>query len=229
MKYDLLLFDVDDTLLDFKKSEDVSFQIVLDKNSIKGDKKAFHESYKIINSLLWSQHAQGHISKDFLKVERFRQFLEVNNLKSDPEKLCNDYLETLPTQVFIIDGAVELLKSLHGKIPIVIVTNGIGVVQQKRLTNSGLKSFVDLMVVSEECGFSKPDRRIFDHTFNLLKETHPTPRTLMIGDKLETDILGANTIEIDSCWFNPDKLINTTSIAPTYEIQNILEILKLIV
>jgi 2-haloacid dehalogenase len=228
MKYDLLLFDADDTLLDFKKSENISFQIILAKNGIIGDVKVFHESYKVINDLLWSQHAEGLVSKDFLKVERFRKFLEVNNLKADPNQLCDDYLDTLPSQVFLIEGAVELLKTLHGKVPLVIVTNGIGVVQHKRLLNSGLKPYIELMVISEECGFSKPDRRIFDYTFDLLKRSLLSSRTLMIGDKLETDILGARNIEIDSCWFNPEKTSNTTSISPTYEIQNILELLRIL-
>ncbi|MBC7538803.1 MAG: noncanonical pyrimidine nucleotidase, YjjG family [Bacteriovorax sp.] len=228
MKYDLLLFDADDTLLDFKRSEDVSFQIILAKNGIVGDVKAFHESYKVINDLLWSQHAEGLVSKDFLKVERFRKFLEVNNLEADPNQLCDDYLDTLPSQVFLIEGAVELLKTLHGKIPLVIVTNGIGVVQHKRLLNSGLKPYIELMVISEECGFSKPDRRIFDYTFEILNRSHLSSRTLMIGDKLETDILGAKNIEIDSCWFNPDKTSNVTTISPTYEIQNILELLRIL-
>jgi FMN phosphatase YigB (HAD superfamily) len=84
------------------------------------------------------------------------------------------------------------------------------------------------MVISEECGFSKPDRRIFDYTFNLLNRSATNSRTLMIGDKLETDILGAQNIEIDSCWFNPNKDANTTSISPTYEIQNIFDLLGIV-
>ncbi|MFA6236941.1 MAG: YjjG family noncanonical pyrimidine nucleotidase [Bacteriovorax sp.] len=229
MKYDLLLFDADDTLLDFKKSEDISFQLVLEKNGIAKDIKTLHEQYKKINSHLWNQQAEGLISKDFLKVERFRKLLSDNNLDADPYKLGEDYLETLPTQVFLIEGALELIKSLHRKIPLVIVTNGIGHVQHKRLINSGLKPYFELMVVSEECGFSKPDRRIFEHTFEQMKTSHLSSKVLMIGDKLETDILGAHNIAIDSCWFNPEGAQNKTSITPTYQIQSILEILKILV
>lgn len=228
MKYDILLFDADDTLLDFRKSEDISFQITLEKNGITEDVKTLHEKYKDINNLLWSQHAQGLVSKDFLKVERFRKLLDDSNLKADPFKLCDDYLATLPSQVFLIEGALSLLQSLHGKIPLIIVTNGIGEVQHKRLENSGLKPFIELMVVSEECGFSKPDRRIFDYTFDMIKKNQKDSKILMIGDKLETDILGASNIQIDSCWFNPDQTQNSTAIDPTYEIQAITEVLKLL-
>lgn len=228
MKYDYLLFDADDTLLDFKKSEDVSFQIVLEKNKISGDNKALHTSYKQINELLWTQHALGLVSKDFLKVERFRKFLEVNELEANPVQMSDDYLNTLPSQVFLIDGALDLLNSLHKKIPLVIVTNGIGTVQHKRLHNSGLKSLIDLMVVSEECGFSKPDKRIFYHTFDLLKVSPDKQRVLMIGDKLETDILGATNVGIDSCWFNPDQTKNNSDISPTFEISHIQKVYDLL-
>lgn len=228
MKYDYLLFDADDTLLDFRKSEDVSFQIVLEKHGISGDIKTLHTSYKQINDLLWTQHALGLVSKDVLKFERFKRFLEVNELTGDPVAMGEDYLETLPTQVFLIDGAVDLLNSLYQKIPLIIVTNGIGHVQHKRLGNSGLKSLIDLMVVSEECGYSKPDKRIFHHTFNLLQVNPEKHRLLMIGDKLETDILGANNVGIDSCWFNPDKFQNNTDIQPTFEVLSLQQILGLL-
>ncbi len=228
MNYDLLLFDADDTLLDFKKSEDISFQIVLEKNGIRDDTKFFLESYKEINDLLWSQHALGLVSKDFLKVERFKKFLETNRLEGDASQMAEDYLDTLPEQVFLIDGSIEVLQTLHKKIPLVIVTNGIGVTQHKRLHNSNLAPLIDLMVVSEECGFTKPDKRIFNYTFDLLKVTRESSRILMIGDKLETDIFGANNAGIDSCWFNPEKSTNTTPHSPTYEIHSLIDILRLL-
>ncbi|MGZ3788135.1 MAG: YjjG family noncanonical pyrimidine nucleotidase [Bacteriovorax sp.] len=225
MKYDVLLFDADDTLLDFKKSEAISFQMVLTQNGIEGNFDILFESYKQINHVLWNQHAEGLVAKDFLVVERFRKFLEVNHLKASPNKMSEDYSNTLSDHVFLIEGTLELLNNLHKKIPMIIVTNGVGFVQHKRLHSSGLKSFIDLMVVSEECGFSKPDKRIFHYTFERLKISCESSRILMIGDKLETDILGANNVGIDSCWFNPEKSNNATNIVPTYEIQNITEVL----
>ncbi len=228
MKYDVLLIDADDTLLDFKKSENISFQLVLKKHDIDGDEVELLKSYKKINEILWNNHDLGLITKDFLKVERFKKFLEENQLEADPLELSEDYLNTLPHQVYLVEGALELLKNLHGKIPLVIVTNGIGPIQHKRLHNSGLKPFIDIMVVSEECGFSKPDKRIFDYTLDLLKTTLSESRILMIGDKIETDILGACNFGIDSCWFNPQKRENQTPHVPTYEVQSLIEIIKLL-
>lgn len=228
MKYDLLLLDADETILDFKKSEDYSLRVVLSKHGIITDDPNLKESYQKINEVLWSDHAKGLISKDHLKTERFRLFLKENNLKADPSLMGEDYLKALPEKVFLIDGALEFLQSLHGKIPMVIVTNGIGHVQHLRLELSGLKPFITDMVISEVCGFSKPDRRIFDHTFKVLNLDIAKTKTLMIGDRLETDILGAQNAGIDSCWFNPNREENKNDIKPNYEIQKLSEILNII-
>lgn len=228
MNYDLLFFDADDTLFDFKKSEDISFKLVLQKHGIEQNYKQLQQSYKIINTELWDQHAKGEVTQDFLKVERFKRFLEKNKLAADPHKLALDYLHALPENIFLVDGAMDLLKKLHQKIPLVIITNGIGETQHKRLHNSGIKPFIDHMIVSEECGHAKPDKRIFDYTFKILNKSQHDVRALMIGDKLETDIAGANHYGIDSCWFNPKKERNNTMIVPTYEIQILSDLLKLI-
>ena len=226
-KYDALFFDADETLLDFRKSEEICFELVLRQHHIEGDFLHYRENYKKINDLLWTQEALGLITKDFLKVERFRKFLEEHSLTGDPDKICEDYLKALPSHVFLIDGTVELLATLNGKIPMGIVTNGIGTVQHQRFANANLTHFFQKIVVSEECGFSKPDKRIFQDTVEKMGLSAKS-RILMVGDKLETDILGANRFGIDSCWFNPDRLPNKTEIKPTYEISSLMDLLKLL-
>lgn len=227
MRYDYLLFDADETLLDFRKSEEVCFESVLRSHNISGDYPSLRKNYKEINDLLWTQEALGLISKDFLKVERFRKFLEIHSFDGDPKKICDDYLQALPQHIFLVSGARELLNELHGKIPMAIITNGIGFVQHQRFQNADLTKYFTKVIVSEECGFSKPDKRIFDHARRELQITS-TMKPLMIGDKLETDILGAINSEMDSCWFNHDCIENRTTIKPTHEILKIKDLLKVI-
>jgi len=226
-KYDAIFFDADETLLDFKKSEEISFEVVLRKHNIEGDFHHYRTNYKKINDILWSQEALGLITKDFLKVERFRKFLEEHSLEANPEQICEDYLQTLPEHVYLLDGAIELITNLHKKMPMAIVTNGIGHVQHKRFSKANITHFFDHVVVSEECGFSKPDQRIFDLTLKKMGLSKAS-RILMVGDKLETDILGANRFGIDSCWFNPHNSTNDTDIKPTFEIKNLAQIIDLI-
>ena len=122
----------------------------------------------------------------------------------------------------MIDHAVDLCRNLSSQVEVGIVTNGILNVQQKRLARSGLEDMISFMVTSEECGFNKPDRRIFDYA--LTKAKSPAQKVLMVGDRLETDILGAHKLEFDSCWFNPNKNPVTIESTPTFEISHLSEL-----
>ena len=87
-------------------------------------------------------------------------------------------------------GAVSLLNALKGKAKLGIITNGFTALQQIRLERTGLRDYFDLLVISEQVGVAKPDRRIFDYTFEQMKQP-PRDRVLMVGDTAESDILGA--------------------------------------
>lgn len=136
------------------------------------------------------------------------------------------YLNSLPKNFFLIDGAYDLCRQLSESFELVIVTNGIESVQKERLARSGLEGFISFMIVSEECGYHKPDRRIFDHT--LQRANALAHKTLMIGDRVETDVLGAHNAEIDSCWYNPHKLTSSVGCLPTYEIHQLEDLYKLL-
>lgn len=225
MKYELILFDADDTLFDFKRSEEAAFEILLNKHQLTF-KGHYLSSYKLINEELWSLESQGKITKENLKTERFKRFLELHNLEADPIRLGHDYISILPDVFYILPDATEVIATIAEKTSLAIVTNGIGVTQKERLKRSGLEIFFKTMTISEECGFSKPDPRIFEYTLNKLSKKNKS-NVLMVGDKLETDILGANLFNIDSCWFNPNKSANLTQIKPTIEINSLKELLTL--
>jgi FMN phosphatase YigB (HAD superfamily) len=104
-----------------------------------------------------------------------------------------------------------------------IVTNGFEKVQTRRLHGSVLAPHIHFMIVSEQCGFTKPDVRFFDHTMKTAGLFQKS-RTLVIGDRLETDIAGAHAFGVDSCWFNPAQLSGHPTILPTYEIQQLSEL-----
>jgi len=155
------------------------------------------ESYK-----LWQLLEQGKISKDFLRTERFQKTMDAHQLESCPIKLSDIYLEHLTQTVHHIDGAEDICEHLSQEARIGIITNGIEFVQHKRLAQSPLKKYVDFVVVSEECGYAKPHAKFFEHTMDKGKILSKDS-VLVIGDRLETDILGANDFGLDSCWFNP--------------------------
>lgn len=226
MKYDLFLFDLDDTLLDFKKSEQLSFFLALQNLGIKNDLEGLFKQYQIENRALWKLFEQNQTTKEFLKVERFRKIFKANGIDIDPELASNRYLDTLPETVVLIDHAVELCQWLTQYGEIGIITNGIQHIQHQRIKNSKLAPYISFTCVSDECGHAKPDVRFFEYTVKRAKKFNKTS-TIIVGDRIEADILGAMNFGIDSCWFNPEGMERPVHLLPSYEIKHLSEFKKL--
>lgn len=227
MKYKLFLLDLDDTLLDFQASEKLCFKETMDKFGFIKSLEDLHKTYKIENNLLWKQVESGEIDKDFLKVERFKRTLEHHKIELPPHLMADYYLDQLPKNVVLIDGAVEALKYLKQFGEIGIITNGIQSTQKQRIENSALQDYIDFIAVSDECGYAKPDVRFFEFTVKKAK-LFSKETTIVIGDRIEADILGGNNFGIDTCWFNPKKLESQNGIQPTFIINSLNEIQNLL-
>ena len=227
MKYDLFLFDLDDTLLDFRASEKLSFERCLASFSLSSSPDLF-QSYQLENRKLWKLFEEGKTTKDELKVERFRKTFDLHNISADPEIASKRYLDALPDTVVLMDHAVELLQwiSEHGEIG--IITNGIHLSQTLRIKNSPLKDFISFICVSEECGFAKPDVRFFEYSATMAKKFDKNS-SLVIGDRWEADIIGAHQFGVDSVWFNPEGKERPESPSPSYEIKHLSELKKLLI
>lgn len=227
MSYDLFLFDLDDTLLDFRASEARSFTQAMTGLGLEVDLKQFFADYQLINLDLWRRLERGEVSQEFLKVERFRRSFELHQIEIDPEVASQRYLDTLPETVVLIPGALELCQALSARGELGIITNGIPHVQGRRIQNSGLAPFISFISVSEECGHAKPDVRFFDHTVRKAKAFRPE-LTLIVGDRLDADIRGARNFGIDSCWFNRGGRSQRGEHRPTFEIHDLNELLPLL-
>jgi 2-haloacid dehalogenase len=220
MTHKLFLFDLDDTLLDFKASEQLSFARTLQALGVDGDLAQLFLGYQAINLALWRAFETGAVSKDFLKVERFRKTFAENGLELDPEAASRLYLESLSDTVVLIDGALQLCATLAGMGEVGIITNGVEAIQNQRIAKSGLREHISFVATSEACGYAKPDVRFFEYAARMARP-FPKEDAIIIGDRLDADILGANRYGIDSCWFNPERLPNVSEAVPTFEIDNL--------
>ncbi|MYN42484.1 noncanonical pyrimidine nucleotidase, YjjG family [Duganella sp. FT109W] len=221
----LFLFDLDDTLLDFKASEQLSFTRTLQALGMDGDLAQLFLGYQAINLALWRAFETGAVSKDVLKVERFRKTFAENGLALDPEAASRLYLESLSDTVVLIDGALQLCATLAGMGEVGIITNGVEAIQNQRIAKSGLREHISFVATSEACGYAKPDVRFFEYAARMARP-FAKEDAIIIGDRLDADILGANRYGIDSCWFNPERLANTSTAIPTYEVNNLPDILR---
>ena len=224
MKHTLFLFDLDDTLLDFKASENLSFVRTMQQLGAGGSTASLFSHYQPINVALWRAFEHGTVTKDFLKVERFRQTFLAAGLVLDPELASRLYLESLSDTVVLIDGAIELCATLAAVGEVGIITNGVDAIQNRRIASSGLQQHVSFVATSEACGYAKPDVRFFEYAMNMAARPAGKDQSIIIGDRLDADILGANRYGIDSCWYNPEQLANTSAAVPTFELTSLREI-----
>ena len=226
MKYNLFLFDLDDTLLDFKASEKLSFFLALQDLGVKDHLDDLFKIYQVENNALWKLFEQNKTSKEHLKVERFRKTFELGKIELNPELASSRYLETLPETVVLIDHAEEICDWLSQQGELGIITNGIHHVQTQRIKNSKIAPYISFISVSEICGFAKPDIRFFEYSAKMAK-TFAKNSTVIVGDRIEADIQGAHNFGIDACWFNPHKADGLPHLTPKYEIKHLSEIKEL--
>ena len=220
MKHRLFLFDLDDTLLDFKASEQLSFVRTMQALGVHDGIEALFPHYQAINIALWKSFEAGSVSKDFLKVERFRKTFAENGLDLDPAAASHLYLESLSETVVLIDGARQVCETLCAIGEVGIITNGVESIQSRRIASAGLKDHISFVSTSEACGHAKPDSRFFDYTTRMARG-FAKHETVIVGDRLDADILGANRFGIDSCWFNPGRLMNGSEAVPTCEVDSL--------
>lgn len=223
MKHRLFLFDLDDTLLDFKASEQLSFDRTMHALGLAALPDGLFTRYQAINIALWKKFETGAVTKDFLKVERFRKTFHETGLDLDPEAASRLYLESLSDTVVLIDGAQELCATLAAIGEVGIITNGVEQIQHRRIASAGLREHVSFVATSEACGHAKPDSRFFDYTVKMAR-AFSHAETVIVGDRLDADILGANRFGIESCWFNPGRLANDTQALPTFEVERLHDV-----
>ena len=221
-KYKTLLLDADDTLFDFKACEREALRVAFQKYGFPLNDE-ISQQYAEINKALWKRYELGEIDRNSVIYSRFGILFQQIGIEHDGISFEDDYQELLGMQHFMIEGAKEVLTYLQGKYDLYIVTNGVTATQHRRLMESGVNRFVKQIFVSEETGYQKPMKEYFDYCFKRIEDIDRS-RTLIIGDSLSSDILGGNNAGIDTCWYNPDALVNTISARIDYEIRSLREL-----
>jgi len=202
-KYTTILFDADNTLLDFDKDEHQALVRALEDYGVPVTEENI-DTYVKINKSLWKKIETGEITKPELKRIRFKLFFDAIGFECDEEPLTvnEHYLSLLGEGGNTLPGAVELCKELKNEgYDLYIVTNGVAATQAKRLKKAGLLPYFTEIFVSETVGYQKPRKEYFDYVLNTVKEKD-TSGILLVGDSLSSDIQGAMSVGIPCCWLN---------------------------
>lgn len=229
MSYDVIFFDADDTLYDYAQSEAYALAEAFREAELEFSEQ-LTGSYRTINQQLWQEYEKGSIDLGMLRSERFARLIAENGLTIawTAEEFSQAYLRYLGEGSFLIDGAVEICRELlAGGQRLAVITNGIKEVQLSRIGRSELADAFEHIIVSEDAGIQKPNPGIFDFAFAKLN-LEGSRNALIVGDSLSSDMQGGINAGIDTCWYNPLRKPNLTSVKPTYEIHHLRELLDLI-
>ena len=232
MKYKDLFVDFDDTLYDTHGNAVIALGETFEVFHLEryfADPQVFYDAYWRANIDLWGRYSKGEITRDFLIVERFRRPLSEGKGLEVTKALCLEmnkvFLDFCSSKPGVIEGARELMEYLKGRgYRMHMTSNGFHEVQYKKLAACGLRDYFDTIILSEDAGVNKPSPAYFDYALRQSGAARET--TLMIGDNLQTDILGALNAGIDALLFNRWEVdVKEAPQAPTFVVSSLREII----
>lgn len=201
MKYKLLIFDLDDTLIDYQLTEFKALEIIHQKffKKIVGF-DGFKEKFEQVNNNIWDKYRSQKIDLSELRWKRFKKLNDIFQTDVNVNSVKEMYETCLAEYIYPFPDTREILESLMEKYTLSLLTDGIASIQRKKLEKTHLINMFSFIIISEEVGFRKPSAELFNHVLQLVKVGHD--EALMIGDSLESDLVGAENAGIDFCWLN---------------------------
>jgi 2-haloacid dehalogenase len=223
MRYNILLFDLDDTLLDFGANETDSLNQLFQHHGYPFSDELFRV-YDSVNKQLWADYENGNIELEVVLNSRFSETMFRLGEVVDGMEWENLYRELLGNgSQLLMEGALEVCQSLSASHRLFVITNGITQTQIKRLKQSGLYDFFEDIFDSQSIGFQKPSKPFFDYVISHIKDFN-IKEALIIGDSLSTDIKGGLLSGIDTCWINRKAQECSAEIQSTFTVTSLLDI-----
>ncbi|CAL67812.1 YjjG family noncanonical pyrimidine nucleotidase [Christiangramia forsetii] len=219
-----VFFDLDHTLWDFDRNSALAFKEVFEKQKIELNVDDFLQVYMPINFKYWERYRNNSVTKEVLRYGRLKDSFD--SLKFDAQDttiniIADNYIEYLPNNNHLLEGSLEILDHLSRNYKLHIITNGFEEVQHKKMRNSAILDYFETITTSEDAGVKKPHPLIFEKA--LKKSGAQASNSVMIGDNLEADIIGAHEFGMHVIHLSP----KTQSIYNQYpKIQKLKELLN---
>ena len=223
--FENLFIDLDDTILDFKKAENVAIKKTLRDFGVEPTEEVCSR-YSVINQQHWEAMERREITRHQVLVGRFAVLFQELGVAVDPEECSGQYTRNLSVGHYFLPGAREAVERLSKKYKLYLTSNGTSWVQKSRLESADVSHFFQDIFISQEIGFNKPALGFFEGCFARIPGIDKT-KTMIVGDSLSSDILGGRKAGIATCWVNP-KHKPAGDIKPDYEIESLSQLEKLL-
>ncbi len=221
-----ILIDIDNTLLDFHKGAKISMAKAFNKCGL-SFKDEYFKVFTRENDLLWEKIERGELTREGLHKVRFHIIFDSLGITGDGDKAEIEFRKALFNVAETVDGANELLEYLSKKYLLFCASNAIYDQQINRLKLAKMHDYFKGFFISEKIGFQKPTKEFFDYCFSNMNGI-TKDQTIIIGDSLTADIIGAKNYGLKSIWYNHSNKQNKTQILPDYEVASLLEIKNII-
>lgn len=222
-RYNVVLFDLDDTLINTALDERNAIESVFADNGLPFGEDVVEVFRKKAD---WQTYMLGDFNAKAEFTSKFVQLLDNLAIKNDRQKLIDEYFDKIRQSKTLTTDAKKVLRSLKKRgYRIYLTANGYSAFQRKRIELAGLTEYFDGIFISEEADVRKPCKAFYDYVMSRIPESNIS-KVLVVGDAQSTDILGAKNARMDSCWYNPNHL--TPKYQSTYEIDSIDQLLLLL-
>ena len=227
--FSVLLWDFDNTVLDFNLAQKNSLIAAFERFSLGECSDEIIDKFARINAEHWQLLEEGRITKDEVYKFRFEALLKEIGKDGavDPLEINDCFEYGICDTISFLDNSYSLLCSLKDDFALYCITNGATDIQKKRLKDTKLDTVFKKVFISDEVGFEKPDKRFFDC---VLSNIIPCKKDeiLVIGDSVSSDIKGANNADLKCCWYNPEGKPKPEDIRIDYEIKSLHEVLEIL-
>ena len=227
MGIEILLLDLDDTILDFQKAEHIAIRKAISEAGVEPTDEIC-ALYSRINKMHWEMLERGELTRGEVLVNRFGMLFEELGHDVDKTAVARNYERLLGIGHWYLPGAEETVKQiLFGRYRLFLVSNGTASVQHGRMTSADLYPYFEQAFVSQEIGHNKPSKAYFEACFARIPG-FDREKCLMVGDSLTSDILGGINAGIKTCWVNPRGKTAPEHIRPDYEIAALAQLPELL-
>ncbi len=222
---EFLLLDLDDTILDFHKSEKIALTKTLREFGMEPTEETC-ALYSRINQEHWERLERKELTRPQVMTGRFATLMAHLGVEGDPAACSERYTDNLAMGHYFLPGARETLDVLAASYPLYIVSNGNLKVQEGRLASANISHLFRDIFISQQIGADKPDPAFFEKVFERIPGFQKE-KAMIVGDSLTSDILGGINMGIRTCWVNPQGK-ETKDIRPDYEISGIHQLPQLL-